>query len=69
MSVVATGNSCCNIEISSSSLPGYTINGAVVVVSVPGGGSCCFGFLTVGGVGGGFFIGLGDLEGILGIVD
>jgi len=49
------------MDISSSSLPWYTLNGAVVV-SVPGGGSCCFGFLTVGVVGGGFFIGLGDLD-------
>ena len=68
MSVVATGNSCCNIEISSASLPWYTINDALVVGSVPGGGRCCFGCLTVG-VGGGFFIGLGDLEVILVVVD
>jgi len=40
------------------------LNGAVVVI-VPCGGSCCFGFLTVG-VGGVFFIGLGNLEVMIG---
>ena len=36
MVVVATGNSGCSIEISSSSLPGYTMRDGAVA-SIPGG--------------------------------
>ena len=48
MVVVATGNSCCSIEISTSSLPGYTMRDGAVV-SIPDGF-----FLTDRGVGGVF---------------
>ena len=44
MVVIATGNSWCITEISSSSLPGYTINGVVVSIQDSGG---CFDVLTV----------------------
>ena len=63
MLVVATGNRCCSMEISFSSLPGYTMNDGAVVVSIPGGGGC-FGFLTVGV--GDFFFGFGELEVMIG---
>ena len=51
MVVVATGSSCCSTEISTSSLPGYSIN--EVVSFLDGGG--CFDVLTVEGGGCDFF--------------